>query len=357
MSDVEKLLSEDGARWRASQPPPPEPDLDRLAAARRRGARWQPIVGGRGSRWQPLAAAAAVVAVVAAGVVVASLRDSTGGNREDGPVASDRDDMIVRDGDMVRGQGEVVALPGRPVQLCPPRPVARADVAGPPEPPPPCEIAVTLEGLDLDRISEREERDGAVWGLALVEGVYRAGTVTVTRQDAPIAPPRDDVTAPDEVPCPEPPGGWPRQPRGGLEPELTRLRQVIEAHSGVLSDVYVRYPYGWHLQDESNRKGTEVYVVGTTGDVAEAEAMLRAVFPAEHLCVTRVTWSKDAMAAAEEQLRSEAAKQAGISDVRPETLTDRVVAHLVVLDETASTFLAGVAEGRVVADPLLHRVG
>jgi len=349
-TDVEKLLSDEGARWRASQPPPPEPALTWLAADRP-GARW-PI------RWQPLAATAAVLAVVAGAVTVASLRRSADDVRL--PAASSGTDAVVRDGDVVVGQGEVVALPGRPVQLCPQRPVVALDIPNPP-PPPACEVAVTVVGLDLDRLSYRQERDGAVWGSARVVGVYRAGTLTVTRQEAVVDPPREDATAADEVPCPEPAGGWPRQPDpsspDSLERALGRLNQVINQNPTVFGEVYIRYPYGWHLQDQSNRKGTEVYVVGTVGDLADARRMLEAVFPAEHLCVTRAAWSKAEMSAAESQLRSAQARQVGVSDVRREVLTDRVVAHLVVLDEAASRFLATVAGGRVVAEPMLRPAG
>ena len=74
---------------------------------------------------------------------------------------------MVRDGDRVTGRGQVVALPGRPVQLCAPY----ATISIYPEPvPAPCRVAVTVTGLDLDRLTHRQERDGAVWGSARVEG-------------------------------------------------------------------------------------------------------------------------------------------------------------------------------------------
>jgi hypothetical protein len=63
------------------------------------------------------------------------------------------------------------------------------------------------------------------------------------------------------------------------------------------------------------------------------------------------------MNAAQTQLRSAQARRVGVSMVRAEVLTDQVVAELVVLDEAASSFLATVAGGRVVANPMLRRVG
>jgi hypothetical protein len=321
------------------------------------------MVERRGGRWLPLVAAGAVVAV-AAGVTVVLNTRAGGGEPQPasagpssapagpsgapaGPPA--RADQVVRDGDRVAGRGQVVALPGRPVQLC--APYATIDIY--PEPVPgPCRVAVTVTGLDLDRLTHRRERDGAIWGTARVEGVYRAGTLTVTRQLDDRPGPVPDVITADRVPCPEPPGGWPRQP---ADPSrlLGALSAAVAADPETYNGPWVRYPYGWHLQDTSDRKGTEVYLVGTTGDVEAARTALAKLVPAEHLCVTAVRWSKAAMDAAQKQLTGPTAEAAGISGGRGEVLEDRVVAELVVLDERASAFLATVAGGRVVPRPLL----
>jgi len=130
----------------------------------------------------------------------------------------------------------------------------------------------------------------------------------------------------------------------------------VQAHPETYNGPWVRYPYGWHLQDTSDRKGIEVYLVGTTGDVEAARAALGELVPAEHLCVTAVRWSKAAMDAAQEQLSGPAAEAAGISAGRGELLEDRVVAELVVLDERASDYLATVAGGRVTPRPLLRKL-
>jgi hypothetical protein len=315
------------------------------------------MVERRGHRWLPLVAAGAVVAVAAGITVVLNTR---GGDRQPaaagpaaaptGPVVSGDD--VVRDGDRVTGRGQIVALPGRPVQLCAPF----ATISVYPEPvPAPCGVAVTVTGLDLDRLSHRRERDGAVWGSARVEGVYSAGALTVTRQLDDRPGPVPDVITADRVPCPEPPGGWPRQP---ADPSrlIGALTAAVQADPETYNGPWVRYPYGWHLQDTSDRKGVEVYVVGTTGDLDAARAALTKLAPAEHLCVTTVRWSKAAMDAAQQQLTGPAAEAAGISGGRGELLEDRVVADLVVLDERASQFLAGVADGRVIPQPLLRKL-
>lgn len=345
---LDDRLAADGARWRAAQPAPPEPDPALLTGRRR-------------SRWQPLAAAAAVVAVAAGGVAGVAVSRGVGSppaGRTTGQTASPADD-IVRDGDRVAGQGYVLALPGRPVQFC--GPVGGPRVVSPdPWPdeetvPEPCRNAVTVTGLDLDRLSERTERDGAVWGWARVDGVYRAGTLTVTRQEAYVST-RTPASAADQVPCPEPAGGWPRQP-STLSAAVPRLARVVGQHPDELSELYVTYPYGWHLQDTSDRKGIEVYVVNTTGDVAAARALLGKVFPARHLCVRAATWSKAAMDAAARAVETSAeAKRLHVASPDKDPIRDRVTARVLLVDAEVARFLATVAGGRVVADPVLVKV-
>lgn len=331
---LDRLLSEDGARWRAAQPAAPDPDPALFTRSRR-------------ARWQPLAAAAAVVLVAAGAVGLSAARRSA-----DPPPAAASPGAIVRDGDRVAGQGTVIARPGEAVQLCLVEPVL--DTVFPP-PVPSCRVGVTVTGLDLDRLSDRQERDGKVWGSARVEGVYRARTLAVSRQEAFRQPPRDDISAPDAVPCPEPAGGWPRPP-ADLSAALSRLNRAVSKHAAEYTDPYVRYPYGWHLQDQSGGKGIEVYVVGTTGDVAAARRELERVFPARHLCVTRASWSRDAMAVAVKSLMRPEARAAGVGTPFADTVNDRVTATIVVLDEAASRFLAGVADGRVIPEPMLAKL-
>jgi hypothetical protein len=352
MIDIDRLLTEDGARWRAAQPPPPEPDPALLHRPRRPG-------------WQPLAAAAAVVVVTAGIIAVAAVRRPADPPPATGPTAGptagptlDPAD-IVRDGDRVAGQGLFFKPRGGPVRVCGP-------LGGPPRPlfepwpdplntPQMCQNALTVTGLDLGRLSNPEGRDGAVWGGAKVEGVYRAGTLTVTRQE-PTVSDRKSAGAHDPVPCPEPAGGWPR-PLEDLEKKWSGLDRVIRAHRDQFNEFYLAYPYGWSLQDESNRKGITVYVVNTTGDVAAARRLLEAVFPAQHLCVRKATWSAAQMDAAVRELQTsrEAARlhvAAGDKDV----INDRVTAGMLVITEPIFRLLRGMAGGRLVPTPVLHKL-
>jgi len=256
-------------------------------------------MGGR-NRWVvPLAAGAAALAVVAGVVGVAAARGSAGARSAAAsrPLPSGTagvlapPDAVVHDGDRVRGQGLVVALPGRPVRLCT---GATPQVAWPTRTPAYCAIGLTLVGADLDRLADRQERDGAVWGLAEVTGVYRDRTVTVTAQDAPpAADPGLKPFAPGlPADCKAPAGGWPRREVQAL-PGIDRANQYVGAHPDVLGSLSIAYPY----PTRSGAIGAQVLLIGTTGDVAEATRQVRRWY-AGSLCVRTVPHSRAQMLAA-----------------------------------------------------------
>jgi hypothetical protein len=119
----------------------------------------------------------------------------------------------------------------------------------------------------------------------------------------------------------------------------------------------VTYPYGWHLQDTSNGKGIEVYVVTTTGDVTAARRLLHAVFPSQHLCVRQATWSAAQMDAAVHELQTSAeAIRLNVAAGDKDVLNDRVTADVLIVDQAVAGYLAKVAGGRIVPVPVLHKV-
>jgi hypothetical protein len=110
---LDRLLAEDGARWRAAQPPPPDAAV--------------PAPPPR-PHWQPIAAAAAVVALTAGIVAVVAVRRPADPPPAGPPPTTAGTYDIVRDGDRVAGQGLFFAPSGRrPVRLCGP-------LGGPPRP-------------------------------------------------------------------------------------------------------------------------------------------------------------------------------------------------------------------------------
>ena len=256
-------------------------------------------MGGR-NRWVvPVAAGAAALAVVAGVVGVAAARGSAGARSAAAsrPLPSGTagalapPEAVVHDGDRVRGQGLVLALPGRPVRLCS---AASPQIDLPTRTPAYCPIGLTLVVADLDRLADRQERDSAVWGVAEVTGVYRDRTVTVTAQDAPPALDAGLKPVAPGLPadCRAPAGGWPRREVQAL-PGIDRANQYVGAHPDVLGSLSIAYPY----PTRSGAIGAQVLLIGTTGDVAEATRQVRRWY-AGSLCVRTVPHSRAQMLAA-----------------------------------------------------------
>lgn len=245
--------------------------------------------------WVPGVAAAAVVLVIGAGVVLAR----SGGDPDPAaaaPASTARfADLLVRDGDLVEMSGQVQAVPGRPVRFC--SPVAVAGIGYPPgqEPAPPyCTTGVTLLGADLSRLSRPSTVKGVRLGYARIEGRYRAGTVTVTRQAPPDADRPAPAGAPEHPPCPAPAGGWSAEAPQGHDEAVT---SYVAAHRDRFTETWIGWPDGY----PKNYTGTgplpkQVLVVGTTGDVAAARRELTGKY-AGNLCVVPARYAYAEVAA------------------------------------------------------------
>lgn len=351
---VDELLHADGARWRAGQRPPPEPDTVRLAAAGRARR-----LGG----WQPLAAAAAVL-LLAGGVVgaVASLGHSpttavpdagTAGGTAPAPSLRQQ---LVRDGDLVTAYGDVVAVPGRPVRFCAPVPTAAMGTAdGRDQAPAYCDEGVTLLRADLSRLSGRHQLHGVVWGQAAIRGRYRGGTVTVTRQGGPPSPTLPPVSFPDKPPCPPPPGGW---ARGALDNDgMNRLDEYLRTHPDQFGEIVITYPAG-PPSGPTDRPGyydaTQVALVSTVVDPAAAERALRAVFGG-NLCVVRTRHNRAEVDAVGSRVNPLMDRSLGIYTTGPDYYAGTYRVELVVLDQRAYDALVAADRGTglVVAQPWL----
>ena len=331
MTDVDDLLTRAGARWRAAQPPPPDPDLTGLTgrSPRRPKARILP----------PLVAAAAVV-VVAAGALVALDRDPA---PPPGPVPAappDPDryggeqivhvgDRVVADGFVVRDDGvtwlcvlDVIDWHGevhcrRDLVLTGPGYASRA-VPWPRKPP---SVGLTTT------------EDAA----ATVYGRYRPGGIEVDRVVEVTLPQpgwgsRMTPSAPREVPCAPPAGGW---TTGHLErnsaPELAMERLVAQGQD---------YSGTWPVFPADD---TVVHVVATTGDVDTAEAELRRVLPEPYnLCVYRTSVRREQLERAPaggEELGRLGLGSRIVLDVGRADGFRGLTGNVVVLDETTVDWL------------------
>jgi hypothetical protein len=314
------------------------------------------------NRWVVPAAAGAAALAVVAGVAVVAVRGGAPPTASRPAAAGTAGslappDAVVHDGDRVRGRGQVVALPGRPVRLCS---GFVPQVAFPSRIPPYCTVGLTLIGADLDRLADRQERNGAVWGLAEVAGVYRDRTVTVTAQDAP--PTADPDQKPDAptlpADCPAPAAGWPRREVQAL-PGIDQANRYVATHPEVLGSLSIGYPE----RTRSGAIGTQVLLIGTTGDVAEATREVRRWY-AGSLCVRSVPHSRAQMLAARAVLTKalfDPARQAryGLTGGAGESSVDgdpRTSMMLLVYDERARSLRESAGADLVGVDPQLRKL-
>lgn len=262
---VDDLLTKAGAQWRASQPSAPEPDLDRITSAQRK------------RRWLvPTLAAASVAAIATAALIV--LPDRTepavapppsapkileGEPRSVQPTAVQptaeqppADGLLVRNGDKVEVNGQIVAVPGKDPVFCPD--VVRTLPGYPPgkEPPPSCgdDQSVKLIGVDLDKLSDPKLIQGVRSGFARVVGIWRDRTITVEEQSAYRTLPQPA----EQMPCPPPPGGWVSRP-SNLDSK--RVQDFLAARADVISGQRVSYPAG------HSRKAPVVFSVGVAKEI------------------------------------------------------------------------------------------
>lgn len=290
--DVDELLHQAGARWRAEQSPPAEPSL----------------VGAPAPRWRRhatvLAAAAAVAVVVTAALIgsraFSHKRAVTPAPADSATVVPTHEPspsvdpaaLVIHDGNTAEAIGQVVAAPGKPVLFCPDLPVALPVPAPPPRCP--ADLAVVATGVDLTRLTDRHVTDGTTAGRAVLRGVYSGSTLRVTRQ-APVPP--EKPTDPDaqlpailrRPPCPAPSGGWHRSAN------TDAIGGYIQARPGTFNGIGVTYADPPH-------NSVTVAVVGVArGNPAAVQAELRARF-GPNICAVHVDQTAAEQQAVQDQV-------------------------------------------------------
>lgn len=190
------------------------------------------------------------------------------------------------DGPLYGASGRVVSVPGKPVRICAPTGDLGVAYSHPP-PPAYCDLGVDVEGVDLDRLAQRREQDGAVEGQASLTGTWDGTTLRVRSQSAPDkdAGLREQFTDP---PCPAPAGGWPTGPENeNLNTDALQAYQA--AHPDEVPIVALARPSSHQV----------VAYLMTAGDVAAAEAALRPTY-ATRLCVAKSRFTPAEVKAAQD---------------------------------------------------------
>ncbi|MET9634267.1 hypothetical protein ABZX92_43120 [Lentzea sp. NPDC006480] len=224
---VDELLHEEGARWRAEQPPAPRPDV----------TRW------RNRRWLTVAVAAGVV-LIAAGGVHAITRPA-----ESVPfgVAEDSS-LVVREGAEVEATGRIT---GTPMRFCAPAATSAINAGT-------CRFSVPVTGLDT-----------APDGVVRLRGVWKAGVLEVRQRLDPLPDPVRDWG----TPCAPPAGGW----RSGQADGKELHSYVLDQHPEQFRRPWASFPDG--------QNGVDVLVVEVVaGDVQAAGRELKSRYDG-NLCV------------------------------------------------------------------------
>lgn len=276
---VDDLLAEAGAQWRATQPSAPEPDLDRIMSTKSTPKR----------RWLiPTLAAASVAAIAVAALTILpdhneptvappaskpTPQAAEGTGTAGKPTA---DDLLVRNGDKVEVNGDIVAAPGKDAMFCPPV-MSTLPVVDPAlQPAPSCDQnGVKLIGFDPARMTGAKIVKGVSVGEARVVGIWKDKTITVEEQAAYRTPPPLDL---DALACPAPAGGWPSKPSNF---ESKAVQTFLEARQDEIAGTRFKYPEG------RSRKAPVVIAVGVAhGDLGAFRKAFETVYQG-NLCVYR----------------------------------------------------------------------
>jgi hypothetical protein len=282
--EVDDLLTRAGARWRADQPSAPEPDLERMLGGRRRPRAWVPALA---------AASVAAIAAAALTVLPEGGQEPTSGttqsvaqsNRAETPQVradSTNDALLVRPGDKVQVSGEIIAVPGKPVVFCPPRFTPAIGYPPGKEPAPSCpeNLAVTLKGVDLDRLTGPQTIKGVRTAMATLIGIWGDRSIDVQEQKPPTAP----VEKPfPPLPCPAPAGGWVSKPSNI---NSTAVTNFLTAHADQVAGAVMHYPKG------TSRGAPLVVMIGVAhGDLNAFRIAFEKVYQG-NLCVAPVLLSR-----------------------------------------------------------------
>lgn len=275
--EVDDLLTRAGSRWRADQPSPPEPDLDHILNG-----------GNRPRRWIPALAAASIAAIAATALAVLPQDSPKSGPGDastsvaQGNQTPANDDLLVRPGDKVQISGQVIAAPGKVPVVC--------SVTGGPaigylpgrEPAPTCpsEFAITLKGVDLDRLSDPRTTKGVRSGTAKLIGIWGDRSIDVQEQRPP--EPASGYPWPP-LPCTAPAGGWVSKPSNINSKAVTAF---LDAHAAQIFGPVIHYPKG------HSRGAPVVVMVGVAhGDRAALQRAFEKVYSG-NLCVAPVLLSR-----------------------------------------------------------------
>jgi hypothetical protein len=327
---VDDFLAKAGAQWRAGQQSAPEPDLDRITGQTGRRPRY----------WAPALAAASVLVIATAALVVLPGKEKPAAD----PIqtlatgnSTDQAGLLVRNGDRVEVDGQVIAAPGKPVLYCAPHAKIAIGYLPGKEPAPACPagLEVKLTGVDLDRLSSPSTVKGVRSGQAHLTGIWIDRAIAVQDQSAP-RPGTPDYRLP-QVPCKEPPGGW--RPGNANEPISPAVAAFVKARLDQLAEPWIGWPAAAKAAPSMNPsgppEGPSVLVIEVAkGDPATIRKALEPLVTG-NLCVTRGRFSQADSKRTSDAVAALNLRVLGISIIAGGMGNKQVGVDLLVVDEKA----------------------
>lgn len=341
--DLERMLTDAGERWRAGQPPPPDADPALLMVSTPR-PRW--------STRRLVAVAAGVATIVALMAVPLALQggaddgDGSVGGPAAGPPSGTQGSSYGR----LTGVGVLFRAATGPIRLCD-TVIGTMDL---PQSSAGCsKVSVPTTGVSERWLVHTTTSGQAYSDPVRVVGILRDGVLAVEQveQSSPQPGPAWEELP---VPCPPPAGGWkPGEGAPDAWQSLNRLIEYVRSNSDRFTDVWEAHPDGPPSQPTSDIAPRSVYVVGTTGDVAKAQAELAAIFPG-NLCVHPVKHSG-------RDLEQIARRFNDATDIPVEASVDirrgKVSVKVAVMDEATESILDEVGRDvLLVEEPMLKPV-
>ena len=255
-------------------------------------------------RWLASAAAAVVILSLAGGVLAfqPGHQDHVDPSRLPASVARQLSQpvpsgqahtLIFGNGDVVEGAGEIQATGGKPVRFCssvgPPISTDKVGAPGGSNRQPPFCFGVNARGVDLSRLTGRFTQNGTTYGAAVLRGVYRNGTLSVTAQGPSSRTGGSDskYAGLDSIPCSPPVGGWaiaqPAPSPGISNPyiDFKPAARYRDAHPGTILK----------FENIPVSKDQAVALIVTTSNPATVQAALNPYYR-NALCVVRSRYSQ-----------------------------------------------------------------
>lgn len=359
---IDRLLEEDGERWREGLAPNKSIDLSSITRSSKR-ASWNLAALGTVSA---LVVGAMIIVVVAAQLSQRRPDAGIGAGPSPSPVSSaalasafvtpvpsltattaiPTDvplDEIVRPGDEVVAAGNIIEDAEGSLTLCPTEP-SRVPL---PERPPVCfgPPGVHVVGVDAHSLAGSTHGGRWVTEFVTVGGIWEGGSISVSTV-TPTEQPSLALT--HVVPCDAPIGGW---PGFGDDPNaVVTAEQRLRAELADNPDLYGGL---WLAKTTELDAGhpEKVLVVGTVGDVGPVATKLHELYPFS-LCITNVAFSTPELDEVAHRLAA-VADNHWVADVDP--AENRVSIAVTVLDEPVAGALASEVE-RIVVRPLVHKV-